>query len=94
MKEQLTNSKKGFTPKWSRDIWTVRKKVRISGNPNNFRYFLVDDPDNDGFFRHELLKIPKTTDTEVLDLTNWKKAKYISEDLYSPSDEDYDPNND
>jgi len=88
MKEQLTNSKKGFTPKWSRDVWTVRRKVRISGNPNNFRYFLQGEPDNEGFFRHELLKISKNVDTSVLDLTNWKKATYVSEDLYSPSDDE------
>ena len=80
MKEQLTNSKKGFTPKWSRDIWTVKKKIPVAGNPNNYRYFMEDDSDNEGFFRHELLKVPKKTDTEVLDLTDWKKSKLIMSD--------------
>ena len=80
MKEQLTNSKKGFTPKWSRDIWTIKKMVRLAGNPNNFRYFLKEDNDREGYFRHELLKIPKALDDQPLDMTDWKKSKIVRDD--------------
>lgn len=80
MKEQLTNSKKGFAPKWSRDIWSIKKMIRLAGNPNNFRYFLKEDNDREGYFRHELLKIPRKLDNEPLDMTDWKKSKIVRDD--------------
>ena len=55
---------KGFAPKWSRDIFIVRKKTALQGNPNNFRYFLRDE--NQSYFRHELLWIPREVDREVI----------------------------
>ena len=63
-KEQVQNKVKGFAPKWSRDIFIVRKKTALQGNPNNFRYFLRDE--NQSYFRHELLWIPREVDREVI----------------------------
>ena len=63
-KEQVQNKTKGFAPKWSRDIFIVRKKTALQGNPNNFRYFLRDE--NQSYFRHELLWIPREVDREVI----------------------------
>ena len=68
LKEQATGAKKGFTEKWSRDIYRVRKKVALQGNPGAFRYFL--DGDSESYFRHEVLKVPKNTDTEVFDMVS------------------------
>ena len=43
-KEQVQNKTKGFAPKWSRDIYIVSRKTALQGNPNNFRYFLYQEP--------------------------------------------------
>ena len=86
MKEQLQNKKKGFEPKWSRDIFKVKRKTALQGNPSHFRYFLHSEKES--YFRHELLWVPQTTDETVLDFVVHKE-NIISEDPLSdwtPSD--------
>ncbi len=65
LKEQVTNKKKGFTEKWSRDVYKVRRKQALQGNPGAFRYFVWND--SESYFRHELLKI-FSVDPEVYEL--------------------------
>ena len=74
-KEQVQNKVKGFAPKWSRDIFTIRKKTALQGNPNNFRYFLREE--NQSYFRHELLWIPREVDQEVVG----KHMKGVSKEI-------------
>ena len=62
-KEQITNKLKGFAPKWSRKIYTVRKKLPIAKNKTQFRYYLEEN--GNFYYRHELLKIPRTLDKKV-----------------------------
>ena len=62
-KEQKDTSQKGFRPKWSRKVYTVLKKTALQLNPNNFRYYVGK---HQSYYRHELLWVPKETDTEVL----------------------------
>ena len=90
MKEQLQNKVKGFAPKWSLGIFIVRKKQALQGNPTHFRYFLVDVQES--YFRHELLWVPKSTDTEIIDryVVHQEKTIMEEEDEYVPSDDDYD----
>jgi len=61
-KEQVSSSTKGFSEKWSRDVYLVEKKAALAGNPGQFRYWLWGS--SEGYFRHELLKVPKETDVE------------------------------
>jgi hypothetical protein len=90
MKEQLQNKTKGFAPKWSLGIFVVRKKQALQGNPSHFRYFLNDVQES--YFRHELLWVPKSTDTEIIDryVVHQEKTIMEEEDEYVPSDDDYD----
>ena len=59
-KEQASNSKKGFAPKWTEDIFRVVRRQRIR-NSEHFRYFL-DRPGpirgQKSYYRHEVLHIP------------------------------------
>ena len=55
-KEQATNAKKGFTAKWSTEVYTVLRKIAIPKNRENYRYFVGT---HQSYFRHELLKIPR-----------------------------------
>ncbi len=64
-KEQVQNKTKGFAPKWSSDIYKVVRKQALQGNPAHFRYFL--DGQGESYFRHELLWVPRDTDTTILD---------------------------
>ena len=80
-KEQVQNKTKGFAPKWSRDIYVVRKKVALQGNPENYRYFLEGEPES--YFRHELLWVPRETDTSIVDGLVDHKEKLIAEDPLS-----------
>ncbi len=80
-KEQVQNKTKGFAPKWSRDIYIVARKTALQGNPNNFRYFLYQEPQS--YFRHELLWIPREVDQEIVSKHmegRWKKQKMIVEE--------------
>ena len=70
-KEQVKDKVKGFAEKWSRDVFLVEKKAALAGNPGAFRYWLWGSPES--FLRHELLKVPATTDTATLDLTSHKE---------------------
>ena len=72
MKQQLSNTVKGFAPKWSRDVYRVKKKMALSGNINNFRYFV--DGLTESFYRHELLWIPPVVDKQVYDLVGTKDS--------------------
>ena len=80
-KEQVQNKTKGFAPKWSRDIFTVRKKVALQGNPENHRYFLGGEPES--YFRHELLWVPRNTDTTIVEGYIVHQEKLIAEDPLS-----------
>ena len=84
-KEQVTGSLKGFAPKWSRDVYTVRKKVALQGNPSNFRYFLhgVDE----SYYRHELLKIPRKLDLYTMDYIQKLEKVGLDEEEYNPEDD-------
>ena len=88
-KQQAQNSIKGFTAKWSREVYTVLKKTAIPRNKQNHRY---DVGTHQSYFRHELLKIPQNVDTETPDLIvhrqvvttapdeNWSDLEYDSDD--------------
>ena len=90
-KEQLDTSKKGFRPKWSRKVYTVLRKTALQLNPNNFRYFVGS---NQSYYRHELLWVPKETDTEVIAGLVGQKSSLIEEAGTEWSDEDYNPDSD
>ena len=79
IKEQNQNKIKGFAPKWSRDVYTVSKKRALQGNPDNFKYYVSGL--TDGFYRHELLWVPKETDTNVYDFVSENKDATIYEDF-------------
>ena len=87
MKEQLQNKKKGFEPKWSSDIFRIKRKQALQGNPSHFRYFLHGEQES--YFRHELLWVPSNTDTTILDGYVVHTEKLIAEDPVS--DEEWEP---
>ena len=62
-KEQVESKKKGFSEKWSREIYTVLKKTKIQKNPGFHNYYLngLSKPR----YRHELLKIPAEIDRVI-----------------------------
>ena len=86
-KEQETNKMKGFTAKWSKQIYTVFKKTKLRKNAFMFRYH-IGLPDS--YYRHELLKIHGgIVDTEVpQNLVRYKEVSIGSE--YNPEDEEWD----
>ena len=88
-KDQAKNTFKGFTAKWSTEVYTVLKKTVIPRNKNNYRYFIGT---NKSYFRHELLKIPKTVDTETYDMVNHRQVYVAPQEEWS--DEDYNPDSD
>ena len=63
-KEQITNKLKGFAPKWSKTVYTVKKKLPIAKNKTQFRYYLEEN--GNFYYRHELLKIPAKLDKKVV----------------------------
>ena len=81
----MAGTTKGFAPKWSSDIYKVTRKTRLQGNPNNFRYFLWKMPES--YFRHELLWVPRNTDTSIVEGFVVHEEKLIAEDPLS----DFDP---
>ena len=88
-KEQVQNKVKGFAPKWSRDIYIVKKKVALAGNPNNFRYFLYNE--RESYFRHELLWIPREVDRGVVGkYVEGRPEKLIAEQAEGIPDSDSD----
>mgnify|MGYP000025544517 CR=1 FL=1 len=90
-KEQKDTSKKGFRPKWSRQVYTVLKKRALQLNPNNFRYFVGS---NQSYYRHELLWVPKETDSEVIQGLVGSRSSLIEEAGTEWSDEEYNPESD
>ena len=88
-KEQAANTIKGFTAKWSSQTYTVIKKLPIPKNKLNFRYWVGL---NKAFFRHELLRIPKEVDREVIDLLSKKQTVVVgSDEDWSDLESEYDP---
>ena len=88
-KEQKDTSQKGFRAKWSRRVYTVLKKTALQLNPKNFRYYVGL---HQSYYRHELLWVPKDTDTQVLHGLVGKKSSLIGEAGTEWSeDEDYEP---
>ena len=91
-KEQVQNKIKGFAPKWSRDIYTVTRKVALQGNPNNFRYFLYQEQQS--YYRHELLWVPRETDRGIVRKHmkgRWKKEKMIVEKAVDSDSDGFEP---
>ena len=87
-KQQAQNTVKGFTAKWTREVYTVLKKAAIPRNRSNYRYWVGL---HKSYFRHELLWVPRTLDSEVVDLLvhkqqvvaegeNWSDLEYDSDD--------------
>ena len=62
-KEQIQNKTKGFAPKWSKSVYTIKKKLPIAKNKTQFRYYLHET--SAWYYRHELLKIPDVLDKKV-----------------------------
>jgi len=84
-KEQITGALKGFTPKWSRDVYTIKKKVALAGNPNNFRFHLHGD--SESYFRHELLWVPRKVDSETIDFIQKMEIEELDDDEYNPAED-------
>jgi hypothetical protein len=89
-KEQLApkSYQKGFAPKWTRETYTVLKKVALRMNPNNFMYHIGL---HQSYYRWELLRIPKVLDKSVPDrflgTTSHLYGDYDPESDYDPADE-------
>ena len=79
-KEQETNAKKGFAPKWSEQLYTVLRKTKLRMNPYHYRYD-IGLPDT--FYRHELQKIIGL-DEEVPNLVRYKEVAIGG---YDPADD-------
>ena len=85
-KDQAKNTFKGFTAKWSVEVYTVLRKTAIPRNRNNYRYFIGT---NKSYFRHELLKIPRKVDTQTYDMVTHKQVYVAPEEAWSDQS-DYD----
>ena len=81
-KEQVENKKKGFQEKWSRRIYQVLSYRGTNRNKHVKRY-QIGDPKRT-YFRHELLLVPKNTDTEILRFT--PSSPLLVQDYYRPGD--------
>ena len=81
-KEQVQNKLKGFAPKWSKTIYTLIKKRAIPKNKTVFRYWVGA---GQFYYRHELLKIPKSLDKNVI-------TDYVShkENVLAPEEEQWE----
>ena len=55
--------------------------MALQGNPDNYRYFL--EGERESYFRHELLWVPRNTDTTILDGYVVHVEKMIVEDPLS-----------
>ena len=88
-KDQAKNTFKGFTAKWSKEVYTVLRKVAIPKNRNNFRYHIGV---NKTYYRHELLKVPRIVDTATVDLVSHRQIYVAPEEAWS--DEEYNPDSD
>lgn len=81
-KEQVTHGVKGFAPKWSTRVFTVLRRTGIRNMPGTFRY---DVGLTITFYRHELLKIPKTVDRTVPTGTVNRRPRRIDEERATES---------
>ena len=86
-KQQAANTIKGFTAKWSTEVYTVLKKVAIPKNHLNYRYFVGT---HQSYFRHELLKIAREVDTETYDMVARKQVYVAPEEAWSDLEYDSD----
>ena len=84
-KDQAKNTFKGFTAKWSKEVYTVLRKVAIPKNRNNFRYHIGV---NKTYYRHELLKVPRIVDTATVDLVSHRQIYVAPEEAWSDEDSD------
>ena len=88
-KEQIQNKTKGFAPKWSRKIYTVRKKLPVAKNKTQFRYYMEENIH--WYYRHELLRISGPVDTHVpQDLVRFKEVSIGDEYVPGLSDEEWE----
>ena len=69
----------GFEQKWSKRVYQVMKQTALRRNPMVKRYSIGAERT---FLRHELLKIPKKVDKEVLTFPT--SAPYGIYDNYEP----------
>jgi len=88
-KKQLDSKVKGFSPKWSKEKYTVLRKTAVKANTEIFRYHVGL---HQSYYRHELLKIPRKTDASVPGGAFRKKFSLtaesaVSEDEYIPSED-------
>ena len=91
-KEQLDTSQKGFRPKWSRKVYTILKKTKLQLNPANYRYYVGA---HQSYYRHELLWVPKKTDSVAIQGLVGTKSSLIGEAGTEWSDEEgYNPDSD
>ncbi len=95
-KEQEQGKLKGFSAKWSEEIYEVIKKTALRKNAFAFRYS-IGLPDT--YYRHELYKIhAKKIDADVPQNTLRTKevqtGKHGEEAEYVPSDEEWDRDDD
>ena len=67
---------KQFAPKWSKKTYTILRRTGLRRNPGVFKYS-VGLPNT--YYRHELLHIPKETDTNVPRVRNIRKFNLIAE---------------
>ena len=79
-KDQAKNTFKGFTAKWSTEIYTVLRKTAIPRNRNNYRY---DIGIGQSYYRHELLKVPREVDRETIDLVTHRQIYVAPEENWS-----------
>ena len=79
-KDQAKNAFKGFTAKWSKEVYTVLRKTSIPKNRNNYRYNIGTGK---AFFRHELLKIPREVDTQTYDMITHRQVYVAPAEAWS-----------
>jgi len=73
-KDQQGEKVKGFSEKWSKEIYTVLRKTSVRRNHNFKKYHLSDGAHSR--FRHELLKIPDKLDTVVPKLRGLRSSVF------------------
>jgi len=76
-KKQMDSKVKGFSPKWSKEKYTVLRKTAVRANMEIFRYHVGL---YQSYYRHELLKIPKKTDSQIPPGAFQKKFSLKAED--------------
>ena len=87
-KEQETNKLKGFSAKWSKQIYEVQTKTKLRKNPFMHRYGIGK---SDTYYRHELLRISGPVDTHVpQDLVRFKEVSIGDEYVPGLSDEEWE----